>query len=79
MIKLTEIVKNLHLVRYATLKVWFSYQTPIAFQDGDSPIYVSENIWSKATGKHLNIIKEYGDYIQLPNDEFVKQFVYPGR
>ena len=39
-----------------TTRIWYSYRTAIAFQIGDAPIVVHENIWGKTTGKHLNLI-----------------------
>jgi hypothetical protein len=41
----------------STLKLWFSYQTCVAFsQDGSTPT-VRENEWGPTTGKHLNAIR----------------------
>lgn len=37
------------------LTIWYSYETPIAFQFTGNVI-VSENAWSNTTGKHLNLI-----------------------
>lgn len=37
-------------------RVWFSYQTPVAFQRAGGPIIVRENAWGPTTGKHLNAI-----------------------
>ena len=39
-----------------SLRVWFSYHTPIAFKLLGFPIIVHENDWSVTTGKHLNAI-----------------------
>jgi len=36
--------------------VWFSYTTPIAFHVQGYGRVVHENIWSRTTGKHLNLI-----------------------
>ena len=36
--------------------VWFSYNVPIAFQDGKGGLFVRQNDWSNTTGKHLNAI-----------------------
>ncbi len=40
------------------LRVWFSYQTPVAFKDGPFPLVVRENDWGPTTGKHLNAIDQ---------------------
>ena len=38
------------------LTVWFSYQTPVAFQAGYDPVVIRKNDWGPTTGKHLNAI-----------------------
>jgi hypothetical protein len=43
------------VVQIAGVTVWFSYQTPVAFQ-ADGPRVVRENDWGPTTGKHLNWI-----------------------
>lgn len=43
-------------VEMGAITVWFSYQTPIAFQvDGHTRV-VRHNEWGPTTGKHLNAI-----------------------
>ena len=37
------------------LSLWFSYDTVVAFHNGDG-LKVSENVWGSTTGKHLNWI-----------------------
>jgi hypothetical protein len=36
--------------------IWFSYQTPVAFQVAGSPRVVRANDWGPTTGKHLRWI-----------------------
>ncbi len=43
-------------VDLGVLTVWFSYQTPVAFQVSGRPQVVRKNDWSTTTGKHLNRI-----------------------
>ena len=38
------------------VRVWFSYQTPIAFHVAGHSRVVLKNYWSVTTGKHLNAI-----------------------
>jgi len=38
------------------LTVWFSYQTPVAFETPSKPRVVRRNDWGPTTGKHLNAI-----------------------
>jgi len=43
-------------VTIGSLELYFSYDTIVAFRDEKSGLVVSENNWSKTTGKHLNHI-----------------------
>jgi hypothetical protein len=52
-----------------TLKLWFSYNSVIGFQDGNQPRVVSENCWSTTTGKHLNAISDKKS--RVPRGEFI--------
>lgn len=56
------------------VRVWYSYQTPIAFQVAGRPIVVSENVWSVTTGRHLNEIcpDKSG---RVPHDEFERHWM----
>lgn len=38
------------------VRLYFSYQTIIAFHDDVSGLVIRENDWSSTTGKHLNAI-----------------------
>lgn len=49
---------NFTMVQLGSLSVWFSYETPIAFQSGYGRIVVRENDWGPTTGKHLNWIAD---------------------
>jgi hypothetical protein len=43
-------------ITIGSVKVWFSYTTPIAFKvDGDQ-LVVRRNVWSNTTGRHMNFI-----------------------
>lgn len=44
------------VVTMLNVRVWFSYQTPIAFQVDGKPRVVRKNEWGPTTGKHLNQI-----------------------
>jgi len=53
---LENIASNFHVLGFSSGgAIWFSYETPIAAQFG-SEFCISENIWSKTTGKHLNLV-----------------------
>jgi len=52
--------------------VWFSYETPIAFRVDDT-VYISENIWSQTTGKHLNFIDGGAKAGRLNHADFQKR------
>ena len=47
-----------HCLRFCvgSLSVWYSYQTPIAFDHPSTGNVIRENDWSTTTGKHLNAI-----------------------
>lgn len=38
------------------ISYWFSYQTLVAFYSPKTGRVVHENVWSKTTGRHLNVI-----------------------
>lgn len=60
-----------HSIIVGPLILVFSYETCVAFAVSGEGWVVSENIWSKTTGKHLN--QEVG-FIpksqRIPNEEF---------
>ena len=47
---------NTPWVRLGTVKVFFSYTTPIAW-DSEGTLYVNGNYYSSTTSKHLSILK----------------------
>lgn len=51
--------------------LYFSYETLIAFYDGQT-LYVSQNEWSKTTGKHLNDIDGGDKKNRIPHDELLR-------
>lgn len=51
------------------LTLWYSYDTVIAFSDG-SRTFVSQNVWSTTTGKHLNWIDGGDKSKRIPYEEF---------
>ena len=55
-IEIEQIKPYFTKINVGALTVWFSYETPIAFKVDGQPRVVRENIWSTATGKHLNSI-----------------------
>lgn len=54
MILLKQLSPNFNELVIDNISIWFSYQTPVAIYS-DS-LYISKNIWSPTTGKHLNVI-----------------------
>lgn len=44
------------MVDIGRVRLYFSYQTVIAFHDDVSGLVIRENDWSTTTGKHLNAI-----------------------
>lgn len=71
--KLTQIMNNFHELQHKGTKLWFSYETPIAIQRAGR-VYISENQWGRATGKHINYVKNsdittHGE--QVPHEELL--------
>jgi hypothetical protein len=60
---------NGHKLESENLTIWFSYETPIAFQVGENPIVVVKNYWGQTTGKHLNATG-VGKNDRVTQDEF---------
>lgn len=50
--------------------VWFSYQTPVAFQIGGNARVVRANDWGPTTGKHLNAIDGGNRGERVSGEEF---------
>ena len=53
--QLKQIKSNFHMITLGNLSIWFSYETPIAF-NSYGQIFIRENDWGATTGKHLNYI-----------------------
>jgi hypothetical protein len=65
-----KIDRNSACVTIGSLTVWFSYETPIAFQvDGDKR-FVRQNEWGPTTGKHLNAIDNGDKAGRIPGQYF---------
>lgn len=52
--------------------VWFSYQTPVAFQVVGYPKIVHQNDWGTTTGKHLNMIDGGAKEKRVDSETFSK-------
>ena len=51
------------------ITIWFSYETPVAFAISGEGRFKSENIWSRATQRHLDSIPGH----ELKREEFKKR------
>lgn len=51
------------------ITIWFSYETPVAFAISGEGTFKSENIWSRATQRHLDDIPGH----ELTQEEFTKR------
>lgn len=70
MIKHRTICPNFYVVEVSGKSLYFSYDTLVGFMvNGKS--YISENVWSKTTGKHLNLFSSKES--RIPYAEFEKQ------
>lgn len=66
--KLERIANNLNKVTIGNYIFWFSYETVIAFKEPNKTLCISENVWTRTTGKHLNYIDKF--LPRTPYDEF---------
>jgi len=57
-------------VTIGSLTLYFSYETVIAFRDGENGLQVIQNRWGPTTGKHLNLIDGGNISKRLPEKEF---------
>lgn len=55
------------------LELYFSYKTIIAFFTPKTGTIVSENLWGKTTGKHLNWIDGGNKERRMNREEFEKK------
>ena len=51
------------------IKLFYSYETIVAYRNNEEGLVVSENVWSRTTGKHLNWIDPYKEH-RVDADEF---------
>jgi len=58
------------------LTFYMSYSTLVGFEDVDGSLYVSENLWSTTTGRHLNSIDGGDKKNRLKRDHFEKIVSY---
>lgn len=64
-------------VEHGLIDTFYSYATPVAFRSHNGNLYVSENVWSRTTGKHLTQIESvYGGdrKRRIPHDQFVSLY-----
>lgn len=66
--EMQELCNNFRSLRIGDIKLYFSYNTCVAFKKG-CILYCTENVWGKVTGKHLNMICPNHNE-RLPNDQF---------
>jgi len=57
-------------VSFAGFRLYYSYQTIVAYCDGLDGLTVSENPEGVTTGKHLNWIDDGDKKSRLPGEEF---------
>jgi hypothetical protein len=61
-------------VEYGLIDTYYSYATPVAFRSHNGKLYVSENVWSRTTGKHLTQIDGGDKKSRIPHDQFVSLY-----
>jgi hypothetical protein len=70
MVVFNELLNNFREVQIGGIQVWFSFETPIAFKK-NGIFYCSENVWTRTTAKHLNIICSNKSE-RIPNKRFME-------
>ena len=55
------------------LTVWFSYQTPVAFQADGHTRRVRRNAWGSTTGKHLDALDGGTRSTRIPGERFERE------
>ena len=74
--------KTLRVEQQAGISIYYSYSTPVAFKqhsakvrsDLNGVLWVSKNVWSRTTGKHLSKIDEGAKDTRVDHDLFLKLF-----
>tara|TARA_Y100000114_G_scaffold61896_1_gene56746 strand:- start:191 stop:475 length:285 start_codon:yes stop_codon:yes gene_type:complete len=74
--------KNLRIEHNSGIDIYYSYSTPVAFRqhsakvrsDLNGVLWVSKNVWSRTTGKHLTKIDDGDKDSRIEHDLFLKLF-----
>ena len=74
--------KSLRIEHNPGIDIYYSYATPVAFQQHSAKVssaingvlIVSENVWSRTTGKHLTQIDGGDKKSRIPHDQFEKLY-----
>ena len=66
-IKLKQIQNNFSVITVDNAKIYFSYETPVAFS-ANGMIEVIQNYWGSTTGKHLNQLQP-NKLLRITQDE----------
>jgi hypothetical protein len=69
-IQLKKLANNFIEITIDDRILYFSYETLVGFIDRNET-FISENVWGKTTGKHLNLISEKKD--RIPFEEFQEE------
>lgn len=61
---------NALMVDLGSIRVYYSYNTIVAFYTIETGLVVHQNDWSTTTGRHLNWIDRGNKSARLPHDKF---------
>lgn len=61
-------VRNFKSVKIGSIILYYSYDTIIGFCTPNTGLCVTENVWGRTTGRHLNMISSKED--RIPREEF---------
>ena len=69
---INKVSASFTIVELGDFTIWFSYRTPIAFDDGHQFV-IRRNEWGPTTGKHLNIADGGRGAERIDGDEFKRK------
>ena len=73
MISLKYLRNNWAVITVGEFKLYYSYEQLVAFNTLEEGMFIVENYWGTATGKHLNSL-DPDKKKRLPGDKFMEEY-----
>lgn len=64
---------NFSSLDFGGIKIWFSYETPIAFWTAETGEIVRQNDWGPTTGKHLSWVDNGNKHARVDGATFERR------